>query len=42
MEIAREGDGEGDAMETGDSPRRDVRPRTNDDAEDADDGVSGC
>ena len=41
MEIAREGDGEGDAMETGDSPRRDVRPRTNDDAEDADDGVFG-
>ena len=41
MEIAREGDGEDDAMETGDSPRRDVRPRTNDDAEDADDGVFG-
>ena len=42
MEIAREGDGESDAMETGDSPRRDVGPRTKDDAEDADDGVSGC
>ena len=41
MEIAREGDGEGDAMETGDPPRRDVRPRTTDDAEDADDGVYG-
>ena len=41
MEIAREGDGESDAMETGDSPRRDVGPRTKDDAEDADDGVYG-